>query len=372
MKILFLIHDLGRGGAEKVLVNLVNNLDREAFDVTVIALFGGGVNEQFLDGRVKFRTVFPRSIPGNSRLMKLLSPRALHRMIVKEHYDVEVSYLEGPCARIISGCEDPDTKLVSWIHCTMKSPEEVGSGFRSAAEARACYGRMHRLAFVSRSVRDAFVRYCPHPETRVLYNTIESDAIRALAHEEVSLDSDGRTRLTAVGTLKKVKGLDRLVRIAARLKTEGYPVRLYLLGEGPEREALARQIAEGGLQEDVILAGYQVNPYRYVARCDLLVCSSYSEGLSTAVTEALIVGTPVCTVEVSGMRELLGENDEFGVVTENDEEALYRGIRRLLDDPALMARYREKAAERGRAFSKEETVGAVQEMLTEMCREDRR
>ena len=47
-KILFLIHDLGHGGAEKVLVNLVNNMDPTQFDITVLALFGGGVNEQFL------------------------------------------------------------------------------------------------------------------------------------------------------------------------------------------------------------------------------------------------------------------------------------------------------------------------------------
>ena len=46
---------------------------------------------------------------------------------------------------------------------------------------------------------------------------------------------------------------------------------------------------------------------------------------STAATEALIVGTPVCTVEVSGMKEMLGENDEYGIVTENSEEALYEG-----------------------------------------------
>ena len=47
-KILFLIHDLGHGGAEKELVNLANNLDRSRFDISVTALFGGGVNEQFL------------------------------------------------------------------------------------------------------------------------------------------------------------------------------------------------------------------------------------------------------------------------------------------------------------------------------------
>ena len=61
--------------------------------------------------------------------------------------------------------------------------------------------------------------------------------------------------------------------------------------------------------------GYQTNPYKYLAKCDLFVCSSHSEGFSTAATEALIVGVPVCSVEVSGMREMLGENNEYGVIT---------------------------------------------------------
>ena len=73
IKILFLIHDLGQGGAEKVLVNLVNNLDRNKFDITVMSLFGGGVNEQFLKKDVRYLTAFKRSIPGKSKLMKLLT-----------------------------------------------------------------------------------------------------------------------------------------------------------------------------------------------------------------------------------------------------------------------------------------------------------
>lgn len=74
MKILFLIHDLGQGGAEKVLVNLVNNMDRSKFDISITALFGGGINEQFLAPDIHFRTVFQKEIPGNSKLMKLLTP----------------------------------------------------------------------------------------------------------------------------------------------------------------------------------------------------------------------------------------------------------------------------------------------------------
>ncbi len=87
-KILFLIHDLGPGGAEKVLVNLVNNMDRDKFDITVMSMFGGGVNEQFLKEHIRYRAVFSRTVRGNSHLMKLLSPKALHRWFIKEHYDV--------------------------------------------------------------------------------------------------------------------------------------------------------------------------------------------------------------------------------------------------------------------------------------------
>ena len=65
----------------------------------------------------------------------------------------------------------------------------------------------------------------------------------------------------------------------------------------------------------------------------------------------------------SGMKEMLGENNEWGIVTDNDEEALYQGIKRLLDDPKLLAHYKEKAAERGKAFSTANTVKAVEEML---------
>ena len=90
IKILFFIHDLGQGGAEKVLVNLVNHLDRSKFNISVTALFGGGVNEQFLKSDVHFNTVFPKEIPGNSKFMKLLTPKQLHTICVKEHYDIHL------------------------------------------------------------------------------------------------------------------------------------------------------------------------------------------------------------------------------------------------------------------------------------------
>ena len=364
-KILFLIHDLGQGGAEKVLVNLLNNMDRSKFDISVTALFGGGVNEQFLAPGIHFRAVVPKEVPGNSKLMKLLTPAQLHRLCVKEHYDIEVSYLEGPSARVISGCQDRTTKLVSWIHVEQHTMDRLSGSFRSESEARKCYDRFDQTVCVSQFVHDDFCRILNFRNPcRVLYNTVESDKILASAScDAPELMDDGRLRLMAVGTLKESKGYMRLLSILKRLRDEDYPVHLYVLGVGPLQQEMERYIRENGLQEVITLLGYQTNPYKYVSKCDLFVCASFAEGFSTAATEALIVGTPVCTVEVSGMKEMLGEHNEWGVVTENSEEALYQGIKDLLDHPDKLAYYKEKAIERGKSFSTENTVHAVEEML---------
>ena len=305
-KILFLIHDLGHGGAEKVLVNLVNNMDRTKFDISVTVLFGGGVNEQFLRPDIHFRAVWKKSIPGNSKLMKALSPEKLHQICVKDHYDIEVSYLEGPSARIISSCKDPETKKVCWIHVEQKTAQKAAGSFRSIAEAEDCYNRFDRIIAVSDTVRQDFtnILHIRRP-VDVLYNTNESAEILEQAKEpiEEGLLPEGECHLAGVGKLVKTKGFDRLIRITKLLMDEGFPVHLFILGEGPEKESLEKQAKAAQIETKVTFLGYQTNPYKYVAKADLFVCASLAEGFSTAATEALIVGTPVCTAEVSGMKE---------------------------------------------------------------------
>ena len=365
-KILFLIHDLSHGGAEKVLVNLVNNMDPTLFEIHVTALFGGGVNEQFLKPHIRYRTIFRKSFPGNSHVMKLLTPARLHKLYIKEHYDIEVSYLEGPCARIISGCTDPDTKTVCWIHVQQRTQKCADASFRSHREAMECYSSFDRIICVSDAVRKDFLGLMPvSVPTEVLYNTNESAQILASSAEPVDdgLFSDSEIKLVGVGKLMPNKGFQRLLPIVQKLRQDGYPAHLYILGVGPMEAELKKQATELGIAEAVTLLGYQTNPYKYVAKCDLFVCASHAEGFSTAATEALIVGTPVCTVEVSGMKEMLGEHNEWGIVTENDDEALYAGIKDLLDEPERLAHYKKQAAIRGRTFSTEKTVRAVEEMF---------
>lgn len=365
-KILFLIHDLGQGGAEKVLVNLVNNMNKTIFDITVMTLFDYGENRQFINSDIKYKTWCSKMIPGNSHLMKILSPSKLHNMIIKDHYDIEVAYLEGPCARIISGCSDPSVKLVSWIHIEQHTAEKSAFSFRSIEEARKCYSKFNKIVCVSKTVEEDFKKTLSVDVSYdVLYNTNESKKIKQASRESVSgvhFQPD-EIKIVGMGKLLKNKGFDRILRIAKKLLDEKFPIHIYILGDGPDKTTLHDYILKNKMEKQVTMLGYQLNPYKYIAQCDLFVCASYAEGFSTAVTEALILGIPVCTVEVSGMREMLGNHNEYGIIVKNTEQALYLAIKQLVSNKDLLLTYKEKANERGKIFNTEKTVQAVENML---------
>ena len=369
-KVLFLIHDLGQGGAEKVLVNLVNNMDYSKFEITVMTLFDYGENRQFLNKHIKYKTWCKKMIPGNSHLMKLLSPEQLHKLIIKYDYDIEIAYLDGPCARVISGCNNPSVKKMVLIHGEQCTLEQISKPFRTKAETKKCYCQFDRIVCVSQKVKQVFLQSLHIPVNHeVLYNTNDSDRIINMSREradEMKIDSNA-LNLIGVGKLEKAKGFDRMLRIIKRFKEQGFPVHLYLLGKGDEYITLKKYAQKNDLVKNVTFLGYQLNPYKFISKCDLFVCASLAEGFSTAATESLIVGTPVCTVEVSGMREMLGENNEYGLVVENNDEALYQGINRFFEDPGLLAYYAKQAQLRGKYFSKEKTVHAVEKRLLQLC-----
>lgn len=365
MHILFMIPNLGHGGAEKVLVNLVNNMDKAIFDITVLALYDdNGINKAFLSKEITYKYCFKRSFPGVAHLLKLFSPETLYKNLVgNEDYDIVISFLEGQTARILSGS---NKKKVCWIHMTVSSVKTATKLFRSEKEAKNAYESFDYIVSVSKDVQDAFMKiFQLEHKGKILYNTNQTSKIIEASTESISdkLFWDNEINLCAMGSLISVKGFDRLIRIHARLVGEGFPVHTYILGEGKDKDKLLKQVEQLNVVDSVTFLGYQKNPYRYIVKSDLFICSSFSEGFSTAVTESLILGTPVCTVEVSGMKELLGQNNEFGIVTENTEDALYEGIRELICNPEMLDNYRKKAQERGKSFDTSSTVKAVEEFL---------
>lgn len=367
MKILFMIPSLGQGGAEKVLVNMVNHLDKNIFDITIQTLFDEGENKQFLNCNIKYKSFKKHQFRGNKDYFKLFTPKQLYRKIVKEDYDIVVSYLEGPTARIVSGCDNNNTRLVSWIHSNQYSKKNAAASFRSYQEALKCYSKYDRIVCVSEGVKQDFISlFTLRNPISVLNNVNETDQIIIKGKENIDFVIDEKCiNLCAIGTLKKVKGFDRLIRITKRLIDNALCVKLYILGKGPLDKELRNMVDELGIIEHVIFLGYQINPYKYISKMDMFVCSSFSEGFSTATTEALILGIPVVTVNVSGMKEMLGDN-EYGIITENDEEKLYQGIKVLLEDRNKLNYYKRQASNRGAFFSTENTVRLIQDFFIDL------
>ena len=368
IKILFFIPTLGHGGAERVLINLVNHMDQDKFDITVQTMFDVGIYQIQIKEGIRYIGGHKRYFRGNTLVMKLLSPKALYKHFIKEDYDIIVSYLEGPSARAVAGCINPKTKLICWIHTQHQTMKFAAKSFRNAKESQYCYGRFDKIVGVSKTVMQDFQEIFHRDENIcVVYNTIESDVIMKKSQEAFDdfAFSEKEINLISVGKLIPVKGYDRLVNITKRLKEDGFPVHTYIVGKGEEKAALEKQIAECGIESNWTFVGFQSNPYKYVKAADLYVCSSRREGFSTAVTESLIIGTPVVSTNCSGAYELLGYNNEYGIVTENEEESLYQGIKRMLEGDNL-AYYKQKAQERGGEFNAEKTVQSAENMFKEV------
>ena len=369
IKVLFLIPTLENGGAEKVLINLVNNLDFDRFDVTVQTIFDVGVHKNNLKENIHYRTVLSAPIHGYSHIIKVISPSVLYKLIVGERYDIIISYLEGVTAKIISGCCYPKTKRIGWIHTTMDSKRVLCKGFISTKQALKTYNSFDCLIFVSQDSLNAFKKWgAISCSTKVLYNTVESEMIKHLSCEkldDINIEKQF-INICSVGKIISLKGFDRLAHICLRLKKENKNVRFYIIGDGENLPEIKKYITDNGLENCFFFLGYKENPYKYVAACDIYVCASRREGFSTAVTEALIVGTAVVSTMCAGVKELLGINNEFGIVTQNSEQDLYKGLLKLINDPNLLRYYTSQARIRGQFFNKSETINEVQKTFEEV------
>ncbi len=363
-KIAFLIHDLMGGGAEKVLVNMVNNLDPQKYDITVMALFDEGVYKDSLAPHIKYKYFLKNSFNGNKYIFRCFSPEFWYQKIFgKEKFDIVISYLEGTCARVVAGCKDSTT--VVWIH---RERDENGYRvcFKNKNEADRCYSSFDKIVCVAESLKDNFSKFCPaFNKAEVLYNVNETDEILELSKENVKekefFDDDVLT-ISFIGKIIVEKGIFRLVNIHKKLNDEKIPHRFLIMGVGEEQEAAQRILKENNMEKDFVFLGFQKNPYKYLAKSDLFVCSSFAEGFSTATTEALLLGVPVVVTDCSGMKEMLGDN-EYGIITENNEDALYEGIKKMLTDKELLDHYKKKSQERGIEFSKQKRMSEIEKFF---------
>jgi glycosyltransferase involved in cell wall biosynthesis len=365
IKILFFIDELTGGGAEKVLRTLVNNMDQSKFEITVHTIHYTDPAGYLAPG-IRYRAINRCKTALGKKLfsywVRLCAElKWLYPLYIRDDYDLEVAYLECGPTKILAGSTNKKAKKLAWVHCDLKK-----KGLANPEKVKAQYAKYDKVICVSQNVKESFCElFKGCTETQVLCNVVDETEIIQHAVKEVG--ENPCFVFLAIGRLVHQKGFDRLLDACSMLKKDGWDFRLQILGTGPEKEKLESQILQNGLCENVQLCGFVENPYPYIRTADTVVCSSRYEGMSTVVIESLILGKPIVTTPCTGMRELLG-NSEYGLITEDSVEGLYRGMKQMLENPGLREEYARKAALRGKAFSKEKLVKQTEQFFEELLR----
>jgi len=331
MRMMHIIESLEIGGAEKVVIDLANELAAR-HEVTICCFKRLGNLAGDVDARV--RVLCLEKGEGNDYCLPLRLARIVAGAGIEVLHTHEWGvFLEGALAGILARTP----VLVHTVHgpYTAYAPgwrSRLKRSIRHAIERRAIR-RFAKLVTVADSIQDLIQDEIGIDASRM--KTIHNGIRVGPRMRECSARSGDGTFIS-VGRLAKIKNHEMMIR--AFRATEDANSRLLLVGDGPERarlEALAREL---GLENRIEFLGFRHDIAELLAISDAFLISSDHEGLSIAVLEAMRAGLPVIGTLVGGMPETIQHGRTGLLVPKGDVDAMARAMRSLLASPDMRAR----------------------------------
>lgn len=377
-KVAFFTESLYGGGVERILQIICANFDYNKYDVTIYSMRKDTPSHKYFPQNIKFKYIFD-TLDKKSFIKQLIckiknkfkllvyyhtNPSFFYNLFIKEKADVAIAFIEGYATRIVSGFPNK-TKKIAWLHIEIENFHWSEVAYRSLEEEKKAYQSMNQIVCVSNIVKQQIDHlFSVEDKSIVIYNPIDRSKIISasnlpLTHKTRQKDC---LQLISIGTLNERKGHIRLLRVFNQLVQEGYNIHLWILGSGEMYNVLNSFIEEHHLQARVSLLGFQDNPYNYLKSSDIYICSSYAEGYNTAITESLVLGIPVISTECSGVKEQLGENNEWGICVPNNEKGLYEGLKKMLNKDKLDY-YKKQASLRGEVFSVQKSMNEIYSII---------
>jgi glycosyltransferase involved in cell wall biosynthesis len=350
--ILIIIGSLDGGGAEKVLVDILKFFDYTRFEVALCLFSKKGIYISEVPKQVRILPLYSNK---NGFLAKIEHRLYRHFRIslfesfrikrkVAKHYDSIISFLEGEPIKFHSYIASRTNRNISWVHTDLfKNYNTVGYSLSAKDELNA-YQKMDEIVFVSNDAMIQFKRkFTLKANHRMIYNPIDKKSII----ETSAINSVVKEKFTicTIGRLFEIKALDRFIRVARMIKNVGFDFDYWIIGEGPLKEELLKLRDKLDLTNNVHLLGFKNPPSSWLKASDIFVNTSIAEGFPLVVCEALCLGKPIVATRCTGTVEMLG-NSEFGILTDHDDESIYQGIKKLIDNPNLMKFYQGKAYDR--------------------------
>lgn len=349
-KVLVFRPNLGDGGADRVTLTVLQQLDRTRFEPTLVLVRANGV---LID-----------HVPADVPVIDLAAPRlalavpALVRAIRRIQPDVIFSTSSGgnPIAVAARAIARSRARLVlSERNAVVR---RTSSKLRVALEVplkRFAYRRADLVTAVSDGVaQDLLDRLAlPAEMVRTVWNPVVTEDFDARALEPVDHPwFTGAPRvLVACGRLVAQKEYPTMFDALVQIR-RAHDVRLAILGEGAKRPELVARVAALGLADHVQFLGFDPNPLKYMARAYALIQSSSAEGLPGTLIQSLAVGTPVIATDCDhGPREVIRPGVDGWLVPVGDAAALARRTIELLDDPARRDAFAAEARRGATRFS---------------------
>ena len=302
-RIAFFQEDLGPGGIQKSLFNLLRNLDYSRVDVDLFLFEEGCFYEGGLPAEVNLHML--KKPPRFLSFLPFETAEKLWRNDWAQYgtYDLAADFnsYQFACASGALGVKAK--KRVMWIHNNVEIKQQNEWKYRVLWHFfKGKFRRFDGFVPCSAALEEPFRRLSGQTaaEYTVIANYIDVDEIRRMQQEalpeqiEVLIDTDA-VNFVAVGRLAHQKGYDIMIPLFARCCREREDLRLYIIGDGPEREALQQLIGREA-PGYIHLLGQQANPFAIMQRMDAFLSTSRYEGQPLNIEEAKVIGLPVyCT-----------------------------------------------------------------------------
>ena len=371
------------GGAMTSLVNFLNALDTDKYDVDVIFYENGderyGIKPEINilpQGKVhhtlsasnifkkvfspsyltaKVREIYYKKIKKNRRLAIQIMSRegCKYSRKLDKDYDVAVAYeTNWPLNYVMTRVSAK--RKVLWYHGDF---EKSGMDMRIDRKA---FDNADALVFVSASVAERYKEKYPEHKDKTVFipNLLSSAYVRGRDNGEVKLPFEEEQKYIKLLTVARVsfedKGFDRAAAVFSRLKKEGLleNVKWVVIGDGRDKTRFEEIIAAEGLTDVIYLIGEKSNPIPYMKHFDAFFLPSRHEGKPMAVTEGFIMGLPAIVTAYASASEQIRDGVD-GLIFENSEEGLYTGLKKLFSSPEVLKGLQKNAADNDYGNEKE-------------------
>jgi glycosyltransferase involved in cell wall biosynthesis len=355
-KLLVFMSYLGSGGAEKHTVRLVNSLNPDNFDITIVTPNKAGLYEKEVLPHIKILKIGSRkAFQWSASLARLTCLRHLRKLLYKLKPDLVMTVTDIHTLIYLLAVKKMKNRPKHIALVQNALSESYGKSKKLVEKIiyksiPSWYMKIDKIVALSQGVAQDLERLSHALKNKVVViNNIGVDQELRSKASPISLP-DRRPIILACGRLVAQKGYPHLIQAFAQLILK-IPATLIILGDGELKQEVLQLIEYYQLQDNVKLLGFQENPYSYMASADLFVLSSIYEGFGNVIVEAMACNAPVVSTDCPhGPNEIIQHGVNGMLVPVRNPEALAKAMSEVLSNSDLQDTLRKNGLKRSEEF----------------------